>query len=84
MWALASSLYAQELSMHQLPIFGSWLYEELDSESDPAAMVTTQQFGRFMKAMVRAQGYDPTKVGAHGIRQGKAWKCSTAKPCSQM
>ena len=42
---LASSLYAQGLPVHQLPIFSRWLDEELDSEPDLAAMITNQQQG---------------------------------------
>ena len=69
--AQAARLYAVGLPVHRLPIFGRWLYEELHHGSDLSASLTTRQFGRAVKALVQAQGKDPTNVGAHSMRQGK-------------
>ena len=57
--------------MHRPPILGRWLVDELTHESNLSASLTTRQSGRSMRAIVQAQGKDPTNVGAQSMRQGK-------------
>ena len=70
--------------MHRPPILGRWLVDELTHESNLSASLTTRQSGRSMRAIVQAQGKDPTNVGRIACARVRVWNYSTPKRPSQL
>ncbi len=71
---LAARLHAAGVKAHALPVFGRWLFEELDPTSDLTASPSTGEFGRLSRAVLASAGVDTLRVAAHSFRRGRpAW-----------
>ncbi len=69
---LAARLHAAGIMAHALPVFGRWLFEELDPTSDLTASPSTGEFGRLSRAVLASAGVDILRVAAHSFRRGRA------------
>ena len=68
----ADRLYAAGIAAHRLPIYGRWLFDDLNAGSDLAATLSTQEFVRLSRATLHEAGVDISNVGAHSFRRGRA------------
>ena len=67
---VANRLYSTGLPVHCLPIFGRWLVDKLDTETDLSAPISYTAFLRSIKRILAAAGLDAAGVGAHSFRRG--------------
>ena len=67
---VANRLYSMGLPVHCLSIYGRWLVDKLDVETDLSAPIPYNAFLRSIKRILAAAGLDAAGVGAHSFRRG--------------